>query len=35
MLYSRKQAWDERFEALVARIVAGFIETYNPSMERC
>ena len=35
VLYSREHTWDERFEALVARIIADFIETYNPMVERC
>src|ERR687890_132281 len=35
VLYAREYGWDERFEALVAEIVAKFIRQYNPRLERC
>ena len=35
MLYAEEYGWDERFEALVARICADFINDYNPARERC
>ena len=34
-LYAREYGWDERFEALVAEIVAKFIRQYDPRLERC
>jgi DNA-binding MarR family transcriptional regulator/N-acetylglutamate synthase-like GNAT family acetyltransferase len=35
VLYAREFGWDERFEALVAGIVAKFIQQYDPRVERC
>jgi DNA-binding MarR family transcriptional regulator/GNAT superfamily N-acetyltransferase len=33
--YVDQLGWDQTFEALTARIVADFIQNYNPSRERC
>ena len=35
VLYAEEYGWDEQFEALVAGIVAKFIQSYNPKQERC
>jgi GNAT superfamily N-acetyltransferase len=35
VLYAQEYGWDEQFEALVASIVATFIQHYDPQRERC
>jgi DNA-binding MarR family transcriptional regulator/GNAT superfamily N-acetyltransferase len=35
LLYAQEYGWDETFEALVAGIVAKFIQNFDPKKERC
>lgn len=35
VLYAQEYGWNEQFEALVAGIVAEFIQNYDPKKERC
>jgi DNA-binding MarR family transcriptional regulator/GNAT superfamily N-acetyltransferase len=34
-LYAEEYGWDERFEALVARVAADFLASHDPARERC
>jgi DNA-binding MarR family transcriptional regulator/N-acetylglutamate synthase-like GNAT family acetyltransferase len=35
VLYAQEYGWDERFEALVAEVVASFIQHFDAARERC
>ena len=35
LLYAQEYGWDERYEALAAKIVGQFIDNFDPRKERC
>ncbi|MBC7895742.1 MAG: bifunctional helix-turn-helix transcriptional regulator/GNAT family N-acetyltransferase [Cytophagaceae bacterium] len=35
VLYAREFGWNDHFEALVARVVAEFIDAFDPARDRC
>jgi DNA-binding MarR family transcriptional regulator/GNAT superfamily N-acetyltransferase len=35
VLYAREYGWNEEYEALISRIVAEFLERFDPERERC
>jgi DNA-binding MarR family transcriptional regulator/GNAT superfamily N-acetyltransferase len=35
VLYAQEYGWDESYEALISRIVADFIDRFDPRRERC
>jgi DNA-binding MarR family transcriptional regulator/GNAT superfamily N-acetyltransferase len=35
VLYAQEYGWDERYESLISRIVADFIDRFDPKRERC
>jgi GNAT superfamily N-acetyltransferase len=35
VLYHEEYGWDERYESLISRIMADFIDDHDPARERC
>jgi DNA-binding MarR family transcriptional regulator/GNAT superfamily N-acetyltransferase len=35
VIYAEEWGYDQRFEALVAKVIAGFVENWNPARDRC
>lgn len=35
VLYHEEYGWSEQYEALIARILADFLDHYDPALERC
>lgn len=35
VIYAEEYGYDERFEALVAKVIAGFVEDWKPERDRC